>query len=299
MVLGHEGEFPTHRGAAHQAVVGVEGDGEPGSVEHADGVFRGCPALRVQIRGGTDLEGQTPVSDQFGQPPGSHDLAVLHLAVLHDFDAVTYPLGAADIHRRSQARQSTRLSGVDGQPQSGSTHMAKGGEVAVGGESGLGPGEVEPDDALVGIPYGEAGDVEGVVVLTHGIEDDPPHQAGGGGPRPHSVEAGLDDGVGAEPTAGEEVGREAEFGIDDTVGGQVLDSFTSDTGDRLCCLHDTHRVREGVEIAFQGARATLIEPVGQRHGVIGGKFVTDGIGQFEHRLGPETTVEMVVEDDGR
>ncbi len=294
----HQLELGRHGGPTHEAVVGVQGDGEPGTVQHPDRVIPGQPAFGVQVRGHTDLQGEAAVADVGGEGPERDDLAVTHRAVVDHLDAVADPFGATAMHRRSQARKPPCLPGVQGEVQSRLLHVADGGEMPVGGEACFGTGQVEPHHPVAGVTDREAGDVQRVVVLAHGVEDETPVHPGLRRSGGHPGQRGLDHGVGRQAPAGEEMGSEPDLGVHDAVGGEVFDRLPSHPGDRLGGLHHGDGVDERLQVALEGSRPALIEPVGEVVGIVGGKDVAYGRGQLDHGGGPEAAVEVVVEDDG-
>ena len=100
-----------------------------------------------------------------------------------------------------------------------------------------------------------------------------------------------------EPAVDVQLGREADLGVHDAVGGQVLRALGGDPGQRLARLHDADGVREGLEVALQRAGVgRLDEPAAERLGVGRGQLVVAGLrGQLHDRGGAQSAVEVVVQ----
>ena len=94
------------------------------------------------------------------------------------------------------------------------------------------------------------------------------------------------------------LGGVADLGVDDAVGGQVLDALAGDPGDGRAGLHHGDGVVEGLEVAHQRAGVgRLDEPAAQRLRVGGRELVADLGGELDDRLRPQPTVEVVVQQD--
>ena len=100
-----------------------------------------------------------------------------------------------------------------------------------------------------------------------------------------------------EPLADVQLGREADLGVDDAVGGEVLRALGRDPGERPAGLHDADGVREGLEVALEGAGVgRLDEPAAERLGVGRGQRVVAGLGgQLDDRGRAQPAVEVVVQ----
>src|SRR5690606_29607717 len=119
-------------------------------------------------------------------------------------------------------------------------------------------GDVESDDTAVAVTHGQVGDLPGPRVLPHGTQqlpdpDVPPTFGRGLATAVEPVLYGLHHGFQRQSTFDEQLRRIAHLGVDDAVVGQVLDTFGGDPRQRLLGLHDATGVREGLQIAFQGA----------------------------------------------
>ena len=94
------------------------------------------------------------------------------------------PLRAAPLERLPDRRQPEGLAGVDGHVEVRAVDELERVEVAGRREAGLGPGDVEADDALVAVADAQLGDLDGTRELAHrgddGAHDDRP--AGRGRP---------------------------------------------------------------------------------------------------------------------
>ena len=98
-----------------------------------------------------------------------------------------------------------------------------------------------------------------------------------------------------------EFGGEAHFGIDDSVGTQVLGTFACDPFDAVGGLHDRNGVGERFEVEGEVfAVGPLHHPFNEGFGFGGRQVaVAQFVGEFDDRLRPESTVEMIVKQDLR
>jgi hypothetical protein len=94
-----------------------------------------------------------------------------------------------------------------------------------------------------------------------------------------------------------QLGREPDLGVHHTVGGQVLGALGGHPGQRLGRLHDRDRVPERLQVQLQmPAPGRPGHRPGQRLGVVAGQVaVPDGLRQLNDRGGPQTTVQVVVQ----
>ena len=68
---------------------------------------------------------------------------------------------------------------------------------------------------------------------------------------PVALEDRLLDLVERQAALGAQLGRHADLGVDDAVGGQVLGALRGDADDRVALLHDPDRVRERLEVELE------------------------------------------------
>jgi hypothetical protein len=165
--------------------------------------------------------------------------------------------------------------------------------------AGLAARDVEADHAGVPVAQRELGDLRGVRRRAHGGEQQPDLDPA---LRRHLLEPGEDrlhDLVQLHAALEVQLGCEADLGVDHAVVGQVLGALGCDAGEGLGRLHDPDRVLEGLQVARQAApRSALHEPGGQLVGVRGGQARVALLGgQLDHRRRPQTSVEVVVQED--
>lgn len=93
--------------------------------------------------------------------------------------------------------------------------------------------------------------------------------------------------------------RVAHLGVDDAVLGEVLGALGGDPDQRVTGLHDADGVREGLQIALQGAGVGgLVEPEGELVGVgVGQVGVARLAGQVDDGAGAQSAVEVVVQQN--
>jgi hypothetical protein len=86
--------------------------------------------------------------------------------------------------------------------------------------------------------------------------------------------------------------------IDHTIRRMVDPGFVGDSLYRLCRLHDSHRVLEGLQIALQRGRLSLIEPPREIGGIVGWQAGIPLLpSKVQDCFRAETTVKMVVKRD--
>ena len=109
----------------------------------------------------------------------------------------------------------------------------------------------------------------------------------------------VDDRVEAEPTAGRQLGRIADLGVDHPVGRQVLGALGRDPRDRRRRLHDPDGVGERLEVELERlAVGAAPDPGGQLVRVGRRQPGVAGLGgELDDRPGTEAAVEVVVEQD--
>ena len=91
--------------------------------------------------------------------------------------------------------------------------------------------------------------------------------------------------------------READLGVHDAVGRQVLGTLARHPLERIPGLHDRDGVLEALEVALQRpSRRARDEPLGQLRAV-GGRQpgIADRVGELEHGRRAQATVEVVVQ----
>ncbi|MNW55969.1 hypothetical protein D3C74_336640 [compost metagenome] len=236
-------------------------------------------------------------------PQGRRAVALVERDVLDEAHTVAHARGLAQVDRLGDRRDARRLARVDrhGEVLVGQV-LPHGGE-ARGREAVLGPGDVEPDDAVAPVGDRELGDLLPAVGVPHrGHElahaDGAPLGRGEGNAL---LEPGLDRVHGvlqAQAALHVLLGGPALLGVDDAVRGQVEDGLAGDAREGLGRLHDGDGVVEGLEVAHERARVgRLDEPGAQRVRLGRGQVVPDRGGQLDDRRGAQPAVEVVVEDD--
>ena len=71
------------------------------------------------------------------------------------------------------------------------------------------------------------------------------------GSTPEASEHGLDRLVEREAAVGQELGGHPHLGVDDPVGGEVLDALGAHALDRVARLHHRHGVAEALEVELE------------------------------------------------
>ena len=114
------------------------------------------------------------------------------------------------------------------------------------------------------------------------------------------AEAGEDsvqDLVEREPGDGVELGREADLGIDDTVGGKVLGALERHPFERVAMLHHADGVSERLEVQHEVvAFGAAVEPRRELGDVVGRQAgVPELVSELDDRAWAYATVEVIVE----
>ena len=96
------------------------------------------------------------------------------------------------------------------------------------------------------------------------------------------------------------LGRVADLGVHDPVRGQVLHALTGHPLDRLSVLHHRNGVVERLQVPLQrpGVRR-LHKPLPELTGIGPRQLVPDLLRQLHHRLRPQPTIQMVVQQNLR
>src|SRR6185369_5813631 len=141
------------------------------------------------------------------QPAELHGAVGEDRDVVDDADAVAEALGATELERLPDRRQTEALAGVEGDVEVLVAHLIERLEVARRAVTGLGAGDVESDDARVAPADGAFGDLDGAGGLAHRGDERLHHDGmpGGGSPRasePKPLEVRLDDLVEGQPLLG-------------------------------------------------------------------------------------------------
>ena len=112
---------------------------------------------------------------------------------------------------------------------------------------------------------------------------------------------GLDDVVEAEAPLEMLFGREADLGVDDAVGREILGALARDARECTGRLHHTDGVRERLQVQQEvlPVRAVRHPGAGAPRDRGSGGRVPRLLGERHDRLGPESAVEVVVEQDLR
>ena len=125
----------------------------------------------------------------------------------------------------------------------------------VGGKPASAPAMSKPATPRSRHAIGELGDLHRPRLVAHRGQqlayDDP--AAARGHPGVEALLHRRDDLVEGQPAADVLLGGVAHLGVDDAVGGEVLDALAGDPGDRRPVLHDRDGVVEGLEVAHQRA----------------------------------------------
>ena len=226
-----------------------------------------------------------------------------HRDVVDDADAVTEPLAPAERDGLVDRRQPESLAGVDGDVARLAAQVLERVEVARGREPGLGAGDVEADDTAVAVRDDELGDLARARGGAHRGQQRPHRDAVAGvRSNPLALREALEHGVDhlgqCEPAGDVQLGCEAHLGVHDPVGREVLRALRGHAHERRSGLHDADRVREGLEIALEGARVgRLDEPAAERDRIGGGQAVVAGlVGELDDRGRTQSTVEVVVQE---
>ena len=95
-----------------------------------------------------------------------------------------------------------------------------------------------------------------------------------------------------------QLGREPNLRVDDAVGREVLGALTRDARERIGRLHHAHGVGERLEVQHQVlAIRTSTDPGLEIAGIVGRQAPVAGlVGEFHDRGGPQTAVEVVVQE---
>ncbi len=170
-------------------------------------------------------------------------------------------------------RQPERLAGVDREVGVLAAQVLERVEVPGGREAGLGPGDVEPDDAA---RRGSATASSAISRRAGGVA----HRGEQGADpdracrrRPRSASPSRKPASTASTTSGSDSppsmcssGAKRDLGVDDPVGGQVERALPGHPGQLLGGLHDRDGVRERLEVALERARVGgVAEPGAQLH----------------------------------
>ena len=224
--LHQQRHLPRHRGAAHQPVVGVDGDPEAQVAQQPDRVLgdRRRPRRSARSTTGTAPAGSAcPARTR----PAGRGAAVARRDVVDDAHPVAEPVGAAPLDRLPDRRQPERLAGVDGEVEVLPLQVLERVQVPGGRVAGLGAGDVEADHARR----------RGTRTASSAISSSGPRAAsrsaacrpGSAGPAAAaSALPSANPACTASTTCGSVSprsrccsGREAHLGVDDAVGGQV------------------------------------------------------------------------------
>ena len=208
---------------------------------------------------------------------------------------------AAELDGLPDRRQAERLPRVDRDVEVLPLHVLEGVQVTAGRPAGVGARDVEPDHPPVTVADGQLGDLQrpgrGAHAGEQPADDDPGRRAAQAEPLQHR----RDNLVGLQSPVQVQFGREADLGVDDAVGGQVLGAFGGDPDQRLAGLHDRHRVLERLQVQLQ---VTAPRGAGHRGGqhlriVARQLVVADFLGQRHDGRGSQAAVQVVVQQNLR
>ena len=291
-------ELVGQRDIAHQPVVGVDRDPEPQPAQQPDRVLwdRRC-GPGVDIGGRAHLE-RDPTVAHIGRKPAQRCVAVLVDGdVVDDPDPVTQSFRTAVVQRLGDRRQAERLAGVDRDVGVLPHDELKCIEVPARGITGLGPGDVEADHAVVPVADRELCDLVGAGRGPHGGEQ------GSDGDRfalrtdaepfDHSVHHLVE----RQSGFGVLLGCEPDLGIDDAVCGHVLGRFGGGPHQGFFRLGHPDGVGEGLQVQLEvPAVGSSGEPLRQLVDILGRKAgVALLLGQLDHGGRAHTAVEVIVE----
>ena len=210
----------------------------------------GCSAIEARGAGlhvgvRAQLERDPLVADVRREPAEVDRAVAVDGDVVDDADAVAEPVGAAPLDRLPDRGQPERLAGVDREVGVLALEVLERVEVPGGRVAGLGAGDVEPDHAVVAVGDGELGDLPRARLVPHRGQQlayDDPGRRGGCHPLRRSPSCtARDDLVEGEPAVEVLLGGVADLGVDDAVGGQVLDALARHPGEvrRPVCITAT------------------------------------------------------------
>ena len=121
----------------------------------------------MDVGGRAHLERHAPVAHEGRQPPELDRAVVADGDVVDDADAVAEPLRPAELERLPDRRQAERLAGVDRDVEVLAPDEVERVEVAGRPVAGLGPGDIEADDAGVAPADRALGDLDRSGGLAH------------------------------------------------------------------------------------------------------------------------------------
>src|SRR4051794_37608532 len=114
----------------------------------------------VYVRGRAHLEGNALIT-HVGREPAHRQLPIVgHGYVIDDAHPVAQSVRATPLQRLPDRREAERFAGMDRQVEVCLVDQVEGIEIARRRVSGLGPGYVEANDALVAVTDGELGDLD-------------------------------------------------------------------------------------------------------------------------------------------
>ncbi len=205
------------------------------------------------------------------------------------------------VHRLGDRADAVALTGVDRHGHGLLAQSAQRVLVTHHAEAGLGSGQVHPADpacrqrsasSAVARPLSALRMI--VRICTTRMRR--PAAAASGDPLGDPVRDGRHHVVPGEPARQVQLGGVTQLRVHDAVGREVLDGLRRHPAQVVGPLHHRDGVRERGEVVLQRAgRRRSQEPRLEAFRVGGGQRVADLVGQLEHRRGPDTTVEMVVQ----
>ena len=223
--------------------------------------------------------------------------------VVDDPDAVAKALGPADLQRLPDGRQPERLAGVDRDVEVLAADVLERVEVPRGPVAGLGPGDVEADDAVVAVPDRQLRDLHRVGGLAHRGEQRPDDDRAAGPRRALHPARGTPRARRSTTSSGV-----MPFAVDSS-GAKRTSAYTTPSAARSsahsaatraiapgCCI-TPHGVRERLEVELQAlAVGATAEPGGELVHVLGGQVAVAVLaGKVDDGRRAQPAVQVVVE----
>ena len=206
---------------------------------------------------------------------------------------------AAVLQRLPDALGSEALAGVDRDRPVAALDQLEGLEVVLGRVSFLLAREVEPDAAALAPGDRELGELRRQVrrLVAHRAHDQAELDSEVVAPAAQPAQDGAHHRVEAQVPVRVEVGCEADLGVDDAVGREVLQRLVGHALEGFLGLHDRDRVCEALEVQGEVALiGAFEEPLAELVGVRRRKSrVACGLGELEHGRRTQRSVQVLVQ----